>query len=87
MQVPTHLSTLGLLCMREHVRLQICRLGKTFVAVVKWADIRTIAGVDTDVHAEVKVKGESLTTTLKGTLQEKGDTETIITQMMCFFSR
>ena len=59
--------------MREHVGLQISGLGESFVAVVKRTDVRPIASVDTDVCAEVKVQGESLTTTFKGTLQEQNE--------------
>ena len=67
----THLCALGLLGMREHMGLQISGLGEPFVAIVKRTDIRSIAGVDTDVCAEIEVQGEPFTTTFKGTLQQE----------------
>ena len=51
------------------MRLQVGRLGKAFVAVVKRTDIRSIAGVDANVSAEVEVQRESLATPFKRTLQ------------------
>ena len=51
--------------------LQISGLGKPLVAIVKWTDVRSITGVDTDVCAEVEVQGEPLTTTFEGTLQKE----------------
>ena len=50
------------------MRLQVSGLSKPFVAVVKRTDIRPVTGVDTDVGAEVKVQGESLTAAFKRTL-------------------
>lgn len=56
--------------MGQHVRLQISRLSKPLIAVVKRTNIRPVAGVNTDVGAEVKVQGEPLATAFKRTLEE-----------------
>ena len=64
----TYLCTLGLLGMREHVRLEISGLSKSLVAVVKRTDIWPVPSVDTDVGTEVEVQGEPLTTAFKCTL-------------------
>ena len=64
--------------MREHVRLEICGLGKALVAVVERTDIRPVTGVDTDVSTEVKVQGEPLATAFKCALQQKNDNTDIL---------
>ena len=45
--------------------LEIRRLSKPLVAVVKRTDIRPITSVDTNVGTEVKVQGEPLATAFK----------------------
>ena len=61
----TYLCSLSLLGMREHVRLEIRRLSKSLVAVVKRTHIRPVTSVNTDVCTEVKIQGEPLTTAFK----------------------
>ena len=65
----TYLCSLGLLGVGEHVGLEIRRLSKPLVAVVKRTDIWPITSVDTNVGTEVKVQGEPLATAFKCALE------------------
>ncbi len=57
--------------MREHVRLEVCRLSKPLVAVIKGAHVRPVTSVDTNVSAKVEVQREPFPTTLKSTLYRR----------------
>lgn len=56
--------------MCQYVRLQICGLGKLFVASVEWTDIWAVTSVNPDMSTKIEVQGESLSTSLKRTLQD-----------------
>ena len=60
---------LGLLGVREHVRLEVGGLGKALAAVVKGTDVWPVASMDPDVRAQVEVQREALATALKSALQ------------------
>ena len=44
------------LCVGQNMRLQVCGLRKSLVTRVKWTDIRTITGVDSDMCPQVEIK-------------------------------
>ena len=54
----------------QNMRFQVCGLGKSLVTRVKWTDIRTITGVDSDMCPQIEIKRKSLSTAFKCALQQ-----------------
>lgn len=55
--------------MCEAVRLEVCGLGKSFVAVVEGTDIWAVSCVDSNMGPQVKVQRETLATSFKRALE------------------
>lgn len=66
-EISGHLLCFGV-C--QYVRLQICGLGKLFVASVERTDVWAVTSVNPDMSTKIEVQGEPLPTSLKRTLQD-----------------
>ena len=59
-----------LFCMRQYMRLEIGRLCKLLITPVEGTDVGAVAGVNTNVRAQVEVEREPLAAALERALEQ-----------------